>query len=668
MSLVHWWPLNGDLQDYVGGNTLVLTNNTGYLVESDEGKLGGCWEKTKINTTDRLRATRKVPAMPEQSIAAWVYVTALANTNTANGLITHHDHDANTGFGITLKAISASDARLSCNTGNGSSRTYHSYYGTTNLLNAWHHVCATYDATTVKLYVDGVCEKTASYKMASKEDYFDLFAWSIPYSSQTYRPAAKMCDVRVYDHTLSQFEIQELSKGLKIHYTFDDPVAALFSSNLSNEGGIVQPTIAQNTTFANDAAIGNASLVCQGSTYIVTPSGGDCSSGVTASVWVNVSQHPGTNQVVFVDGNSGIGFGFYSTSAAIISCASTSAPYPSNIKASMVNGWNHFAVVKRANGTIECYVNGTKQTTSNSNNWTQNASDCVIGARNSGSYTLPLVGKVNDFRLYNTALSEEEILGLYKKRAFVTDKGDVCGKKVSENFSAGAISKTGVIQSAAVHEPLSNAYIELEYIQSTGTQYIDTGYISKTTDFGYKLDMAWTGSTLSAFESFAGFMASNTNPRAGLHKYSSKLMFGANETASSTVAPVKNERFVYYCDCKSGAQKLYKNNTQIATSTTSFNHSSNTMSTYLFARNASSKNLSNMRLYSAQILEGDNVVRDFIPVRRKSDNALGVLDKINNTFYANAGTGTFVAGPVLTTGGAAFSSNGTVTGRQIIEI
>jgi hypothetical protein len=94
--------------------------------------------------------------------------------------------------------------------------------------------------------------------------------------------------------------------------------------------------------------------------------------------------------------------------------------------------------------------------------------------------------------------------------------------------------------------------------------------------------MAWTGTATGTFYSFIGYMHSSTIPRAALHNYSGKLMFGADATTVSDVAPVSGERYVYYGDFKSGAQKLYKNGEQIASNTTSFNHSANTLSTHIF--------------------------------------------------------------------------------------
>ena len=39
------------------------------------------------------------------------------------------------------------------------------------------------------------------------------------------------------------------------------------------------------------------------------------------------------------------------------------------------------------------------------------------------------------------------------------------------------------------------------------------------------------------------------------------------------------------------------------------------------------------------------LVRDFVPAKRDSDGAIGLLDIVNNIFYPNMGSGTFTAGP-----------------------
>ena len=50
------------------------------------------------------------------------------------------------------------------------------------------------------------------------------------------------------------------------------------------------------------------------------------------------------------------------------------------------------------------------------------------------------------------------------------------------------------------------------------------------------------------------------------------------------------------------------------------------------------------KIHSFKLYDGNVLVLDLIPVRRNSDNVLGMYNRVNGEFYANAGTDTFVAG------------------------
>ena len=71
-------------------------------------------------------------------------------------------------------------------------------------------------------------------------------------------------------------------------------------------------------------------------------------------------------------------------------------------------------------------------------------------------------------------------------------------------------------------------------------------------------------------------------------------------------------------------------------------------SLFLFALDNKDKAEQNikMKLYAAKIYEGENMVRNFIPARRKEDKKLGLYDAVGLKFYENKGTGDFVAGAV----------------------
>jgi hypothetical protein len=54
------------------------------------------------------------------------------------------------------------------------------------------------------------------------------------------------------------------------------------------------------------------------------------------------------------------------------------------------------------------------------------------------------------------------------------------------------------------------------------------------------------------------------------------------------------------------------------------------------------------KLYSKASKTSQGVlVRDMMPCKRNSDNAIGLLDKVNNVFYTNPSGDAFVAGPVV---------------------
>jgi hypothetical protein len=230
MSLVHWWPLNGNLYDYVQGNHLENTNTSVNTMTAD-GKLGKTYTNTS-NTGGSLISKERFLLPSTQSMFCWIYMTNVYNNSSLNAICGQHRYQTNSGMGITIKYASSTSGYLSVNTGNGSSRTYNTYCGST-LLTAgkWYHVGFTYDGTTIRLYVNGVLDGTHAYsgqKLYSEP--FGAYMWSFGSSSigdrtpyGNYCPKGKINDIRVYDHVLSTREIKDLAKGLMIHYGLEDP-------------------------------------------------------------------------------------------------------------------------------------------------------------------------------------------------------------------------------------------------------------------------------------------------------------------------------------------------------------------------------------------------------------------------------------------------------------
>ena len=55
------------------------------------------------------------------------------------------------------------------------------------------------------------------------------------YASGYFSFNGDLCDMRIYDHALSQAEVKDLSKALAVHYTFDDMLAES-TTNINTSG------------------------------------------------------------------------------------------------------------------------------------------------------------------------------------------------------------------------------------------------------------------------------------------------------------------------------------------------------------------------------------------------------------------------------------------------
>ena len=225
MSLQIWLPLNGNLNNQGLSNLqFQLVNSTNTTI-NDNGKIGKCYNNNS-NTAGGIVSTSKISLGQQHSMFCWFKFSSLMSNSSLGGtLVSTHYHSGNYGTGITIRYVSSTTGYLSVNTGNGSSRTYNTYYGTTLLqADTWYHGGFTYDGTNIKIYVNGKLEKTQSYaNMSMPENYIGLFIWSL--NSQTphnnYKLDGYLNDVRIYDHCLSVKEVEEISKGLILHYKLD---------------------------------------------------------------------------------------------------------------------------------------------------------------------------------------------------------------------------------------------------------------------------------------------------------------------------------------------------------------------------------------------------------------------------------------------------------------
>ena len=210
-----------------------------------------------------------------------------------------------------------------------------------------------------------------------------------------------------------------------------------------------------------------------------------------------------------------------------------------------------------------------------------------------------------------------------------------------------------IVDQTAYARGLPAEYTRLEYIQSTGTQYIDTGVIlnSEATITTVAQANSFTGTGPFAFW---GFMGAGTVPRWGWSIYSDKWLSDLNNTRPMSAADTQKHTFVntcYYVNNNLYYDSFVDGNSIYTSAQTTQNitlYANNTLSAYLFARNNNNTagNFLSCRIFSYEIVQDGVKVLNLVPCRRNSDSELGMYDLVSGQFFTNQGTGDFTPGPV----------------------
>ena len=189
---------------------------------------------------------------------------------------------------------------------------------------------------------------------------------------------------------------------------------------------------------------------------------------------------------------------------------------------------------------------------------------------------------------------------------------------------------------------------ELDYIESTGTQYIDTRIIP-TNNTGIKIDFQYTD--VSGKQYITGLYDTNKfrfHPilidngeleREGKFLYCKTLAFNPVAFGNSDLS-----RHVITYNYKNDNLITFDNNDIEVYS--NFNNSSTNSSIYIFARNYQGPNLyAKAKIYGASFTQNGNLIRNYIPVHNSITNTSGLYDTVEGKFYANSGTDAFTEGP-----------------------
>ena len=188
-------------------------------------------------------------------------------------------------------------------------------------------------------------------------------------------------------------------------------------------------------------------------------------------------------------------------------------------------------------------------------------------------------------------------------------------------------------------------YQQVEYLQGTGTQYIDTGIIPSNTDT-VASDFQLTNNTISDNTLFYidnGSAQTNAYGISMANLADRKLyVCGWGDKYTSVFSTNLVKHTMSLCN---GVFTL--DNNIVSTSESSSTSPNVTRSIKLFGwdRNGTVIIKGLVRVFGFTIMSGSNVKRlDLVPCVRKSDSKPGMFDTVTETFFINSGTGEFTVG------------------------
>ena len=183
---------------------------------------------------------------------------------------------------------------------------------------------------------------------------------------------------------------------------------------------------------------------------------------------------------------------------------------------------------------------------------------------------------------------------------------------------------------------LTNVYTEVEYIESSGTQYIDKQVLSSA---NVEINVAFSILDTSYKNNYI-FGVYDGNYNRMQYKYVFPNFCGYGDVYDYNVLISDIDTNKHTINLKNGVFTLDEH--VIKTINTN-NFQSSSSNIFLASINSSgiANRLSSIRIYDCQIYNNSVLIRDFIPCYRNSDNEVGLYDLVNNVFYTNQGTGSF---------------------------
>lgn len=322
------------------------------------------------------------------------------------------------------------------------------------------------------------------------------------------------------------------------------------------------------------------------------------------------------------------------------------------------------------------WVNGTRlnSTAFSSSGFTTSSWPLYFGGINeNGSGTdRPFTGQIYDIKIWQGSTLVRDYVPCVRNSDGVAGLYDKVENKFYTNSGTGSFG-SGAATGDAVEE-----YQRVEYIENSGTQYINTGYYWTSDNVRAVLSANVTthnqATSLFGNEEYIGrdryfaLIPHNSGGTMKIFSLDRNLIeftypFSTDMILDVSASTQGSDKYVNLAITSNGSTKNYggKATTGGSVITNPNNLKTGVGEIYLFASHNSGKGavtggtpnmvgnqiVGKMKVYSFKMYDNNILVRDFVPVVRSRDGVAGMYDMVERKFYTNAGSGSFKTGGVI---------------------
>lgn len=192
-----------------------------------------------------------------------------------------------------------------------------------------------------------------------------------------------------------------------------------------------------------------------------------------------------------------------------------------------------------------------------------------------------------------------------------------------------------------VDDSFSEHYTKLDYIESTGLQYIMTD-ITPTDNMGVMIKASSNDITSDTI--YLGSTGIG-DTRLWIGNVNSNIYYGWNsitepESRPSITSGSINEMKMNYLNDR----KTIFNGNVIDQNLTTLGNNSYPITIFAGNLEGTVNYKSKIKIYRVVITEGNEITHELIPYYRNSDREAGLFDTVTNKFYTNSGTSAFIKG------------------------